>query len=79
MFEYSVKPNQKTSILTPWNINLKDIKKETEQHANLILAKSTYPNGFYIETHQTSESITFITNWELKDNGDGTMTPIQPS
>ena len=72
MFEYILTENKK--LLTPFGIDLKDIKKETIQMADCIIDKSIYPNGFIIESHQYSDRILLRTNKELIDNGDGTMS-----
>lgn len=81
MFEYvftSEEPKKK--ILTDgFCSNIHDAKHETlKQSPDCIHRRSTYPNGFVIETKQYADKIIIRTNWELSDNGDGTISVIQP-
>ena len=59
--------------------NLHAFKHEIlKQSSDCIHRRSTYPNGFIIETEQRAGKIIIRTNWELSDNGDGTISVIQP-
>ena len=82
MFEYVFTPEDSDKkILTDGfcsNIH-DDVKHETLKHSpDCIHLRSTYPNGFIIEMEQYTGKTIIRTNWELSDNGDGTISVIQP-
>ncbi len=73
--EYTYTLTENCKILIPFNIPLSDVEKEVvEQTAEKIVYKSTYPNGFVIETVQTKDKIIVKTNKPLIDNGDKTFS-----
>ena len=56
-----------------------DVKRDIlNKSSDCIHRRSTYPNGFIIEMEQRAGEIIIRTNWELSDNGDGTISVIQP-
>lgn len=51
-----------------------EIKKEISQTAEVIVNKSTYPNGVIIEIHQYADRIEVYSDSELKVNENGELT-----
>lgn len=81
MFEYIFTNNGPEVVINTENFceNIHDVKHEVLKHTPECLhRRSTYPNGFIIETEQYSEKIIIRTNWELSDNGDNTFSVIVP-
>lgn len=72
MFEYTF--TKDATIITPFNAEFNDIKKDIVQGEDCIINKSTYPNGVVIEMHQYSDRIFIKCNKELIENSDGTIT-----
>lgn len=76
MFEYTFPAGSDFKILTPFDIDFNDIKKEITQTAEYIRNLSTYPNGLILDTLQYPDKIIIKSNKELVDNGDGTISVL---
>ncbi|MDD7793701.1 hypothetical protein [Clostridium sp. 'White wine YQ'] len=74
MFEYKFEPGTNVKILTPFNIDFNQIKKEITQTPECIRNLSTYPNGLVLDMYQYSDKIVVKSNKELIDNTDGTLS-----
>lgn len=81
MFEYvfTSEDPEKEILTDGFCSSIHDVKHEIlNQSSDCIHRRSTYPNGFIIEMEQRAGEIIIRTNWELSDNGDGTISVIQP-
>lgn len=81
MFEYVFTPETKSGTVdtTGFCDNFNEITQEILlDNPECIQKRSTYPNGFILETEQYADKIIIRTNWELFDNGDGTFSVLQP-
>lgn len=74
MFEYIF--TKEVSIVTPFECNFNDIKKEITQTPDCIRNYSTYPNGVILDMYQYCDKIIVKSNKKLVDNNDGTVSII---
>jgi hypothetical protein len=71
-YVYVSTPGNRMEIRTPGNFTMADIKQEfIDQTAEMIIRKSTYPNGFEITMTQSPGFTSFETNRPLQSAGDG--------
>lgn len=75
MYQYIVEAGNKMTINTPFCENLSDVKQEIiSRSVDCTHMRSTYPNGFIVESIQLTDKTIFETNRELIDNGNGHFT-----
>ena len=48
-----------------------------EQTPTFVKTRTTYPNGLVLTLEQTAEEISVDTNWQWRQESDGSLTPIQ--
>lgn len=65
--------------LSHFNFKSEDITTEIlEQTADKTISKTSYPNGLCFIFHQTADTVKIHSNWNLRIENDGSMTPIEP-
>lgn len=65
--------------LSHFNFKDEDITYEVlEQTVNKIISKTSYSNGLYFIFTQTISDIEVKSNWTLKLENDGSITPVKP-
>ncbi|EGT4823066.1 hypothetical protein E1H24_02080 [Clostridioides difficile] len=76
MYKYTYTFKEVSKILTPFDIDLSDVKTDIVQSSDCIKTTAVYPNGFEFESFLYSDKIVFHSSKELVDNGDGTLSVV---
>ncbi len=77
MYQYIITKGQSINIETPFCKNFADVQQETiSKSVDCVHMRSTYPNGFIVETITLTDRIIIETNRELLNNGEGHFTVL---
>lgn len=80
MFEYVFTPESKSGKINTEGFcnDMSEIKQELiSQTDSCVHHRSTYPNGFILESEQYADKIIVRTNWELIPDENGNFNPLQ--